>query len=137
GRMLGPLGIHAGMALMEGIQEFVSEWQEADPTTVAASIDRTMDTLNDFLTLADDSTERGQAVVTETIKMCKVSESYMVPNSKNRLASTGPPASGGLPNDAKEEAVAKLGQFSGRNLSIAVGVLIVFVRGEKSLSAAP
>eukprot|EP00959_Pyramimonas_sp_CCMP1952_P367531 7698275-Pyramimonas_sp.AAC.1 len=38
--MLGPPGMRAGMALAEDIQEMVSDRQEADPTAVAASIDR-------------------------------------------------------------------------------------------------
>eukprot|EP00959_Pyramimonas_sp_CCMP1952_P111324 2328924-Pyramimonas_sp.AAC.1 len=60
--MLGPPGIHAGMALMEGIQELASEWQKEDPTTVAASIDRAMDALSDSLKMVGSNSEHSQAM---------------------------------------------------------------------------
>eukprot|EP00959_Pyramimonas_sp_CCMP1952_P138055 2889780-Pyramimonas_sp.AAC.1 len=84
GHKLGPPGIHTGIAPMGGAQEMASEWQKEDDTTAPVSIDRAMDTLNDSLKLMGDNSERSEAIITETIKMCKVSESYKARNSKNR-----------------------------------------------------
>ncbi|CAK0863461.1 unnamed protein product, partial [Prorocentrum cordatum] len=135
GRMLGPPGIHAGMPLLECTLEIVSDWQKEDPTTVAASVDRAMDALGDVLMMVDSNGEHSQAMVTETINMCKVSESYEARNSKNRNPNVDEQQSWGegsskiqieingapnfraaLPRGATEETTAKLDQFSGRDL---------------------
>eukprot|EP00959_Pyramimonas_sp_CCMP1952_P200068 4184440-Pyramimonas_sp.AAC.1 len=68
---------------MEGTQETVSEWQKDDPTSVAASIDWAMDAPNGFLMMVGGNNAHSQAMVTETIKLRKVSEDHMARNSKN------------------------------------------------------
>eukprot|EP00959_Pyramimonas_sp_CCMP1952_P078956 1650629-Pyramimonas_sp.AAC.1 len=84
GHELGPPRMHAGMAPMGGVQEMVSDWQNTDPTAMAASIDRAMDTPDDFLKPVEDNSEHGQAMATATIKMRRASESYKARNNKNR-----------------------------------------------------
>eukprot|EP00959_Pyramimonas_sp_CCMP1952_P256502 5357962-Pyramimonas_sp.AAC.1 len=71
GRKMGPPGIHAGTALMEGIQELASEWQQSYHTAVPASMHRAMGTLSGPLKLMEDNGKHSQAMITETINMYK------------------------------------------------------------------
>ncbi|CAK0873688.1 unnamed protein product [Prorocentrum cordatum] len=126
------------------------------PTAVAVSIDRAPGALTDFLELAGDNGERSQAMVTETINGCNVSGSHKARNKKNRnpgedeqefweegpgnipIGINGPPNfRAALPKGTKEGAIAKLGQFASHNLRMAVGILVVYIGGKKSQSAAP
>ncbi|CAK0856443.1 unnamed protein product [Prorocentrum cordatum] len=136
GRKLGPPGKRAEIALMEGL-------------------DRAMGALNDFLKLKGGDSERSQAMVAEATGKCEVSESYKARNRKNnnpnldeefwgedsdmiQIGINGPPNfRAAPPNSAREEALAKQGQFAGHDARMAMGMLIVYVGGKKSQSAAP
>ncbi|CAK0820091.1 unnamed protein product, partial [Prorocentrum cordatum] len=115
GRLLGPPGIHAGLALMEGIQEIVLP--------------------NDFLMLVDDNNVYSQATVAGAIEMCKVSESSEARNKNNRNPNEDElqpweEGSGNIqiginetpnfraapPKDTNEETMAKLDKLSGDDL---------------------
>ncbi|CAK0870947.1 unnamed protein product, partial [Prorocentrum cordatum] len=132
GHLLTPPGAHAGLAFIEGTQVAVTEWQEDDATSVTASMGWAMDTLNDFLTMADGNNAYGQAAVAGAIRLRRVSESYEARDSKN----------GGPNEDEQQFWEGGHGQYSdlineGRDLKQAVGVLIAFVGGKGSQSAAP
>ncbi|CAK0890076.1 unnamed protein product, partial [Prorocentrum cordatum] len=155
GHLLGPPGIRAGMAPMEGISETVAESQKEDAASVGASLIRAIDTLNNILALMDGSNTHGHAMVNDSIKLRKVSEGCKARSSKNNEqnedeyfweedmsnnhisidATTDFRAA--PPKGTREEGLEKHDKFSGHNLKNAVRMLIVFAGGKKSQSAAP
>eukprot|EP00959_Pyramimonas_sp_CCMP1952_P247821 5180625-Pyramimonas_sp.AAC.1 len=123
----------------------VSELQREDDASVPVSMDRAMGAPSDFLKLMKDNSEHSQAMIMETITMCKVSESYKARNSKNRgpnedeefweeelgniqIGINEPPNfRAAPPHNMRECAWAKPGQVAGRDRRIAMVALVVFV----------
>ncbi|CAK0849439.1 unnamed protein product [Prorocentrum cordatum] len=140
GRLLGPPGIHAGMAPMEGISEAATELGKEGAASVEASMVLATDSSNNLLVLVGGSNACSQAAVTEAIKLRKVSESNQARNDEEQFWKEGmgniqtstkatPNFRAAPPKDANEEILEKVGKLSGHSSKAAAGVLIAFVGG--------